>query len=58
MKTNYKKIAADGKLQAYKHSGFWRPMDTMRDKTELNQYWESGNAPWKVWDNQNTFAGE
>lgn len=52
------KIAADGKLQAYKHSGFWRPMDTMRDKTELNQYWESGNAPWKVWDNQNTFAGE
>ena len=51
------KIAADGKLQAYKHSGFWRPMDTMRDKTELNQYWESGNAPWKVWDNQNTFAG-
>jgi glucose-1-phosphate cytidylyltransferase len=42
-------LARDGQLQSYKHKGFWKPMDTLRDKTELQQLWETGNAPWKVW---------
>jgi glucose-1-phosphate cytidylyltransferase len=42
-------IAQQGQLQAYKHIGFWKPMDTLRDKQELEQAWESGNAPWKIW---------
>ena len=44
-----KNLATDSQLNAYKHNGFWRPMDTMRDKEELNKYWESGNAPWALW---------
>lgn len=43
------KLAAANKLGAYKHEGFWRPMDTMRDKIEINQMWQSGNAPWARW---------
>ncbi len=43
------KLADSGELTAYKHSGFWKPMDTLRDKIELNTMWESGNAPWKLW---------
>ncbi len=42
------RIANDGKLFAYKHSGFWQPMDTLRDKNELEKLWQSGNAPWKA----------
>jgi glucose-1-phosphate cytidylyltransferase len=42
-------LAELGQLQAYMHSGFWQPMDTLRDKTHLEQLWESGNAPWKSW---------
>jgi glucose-1-phosphate cytidylyltransferase len=49
-------IAQDGNLNAYKHDGFWRPMDTLRDKIELNNLWEEGSAPWKVWDKQNNFV--
>lgn len=49
-------LAADRELAAYKHSGFWRPMDTLRDKIELDNMWVSGNAPWKVWDNRNAFV--
>lgn len=45
-----KNLAADGQLQAYEHTGFWQPMDTLRDKVLLEGLWESGNAPWKVWD--------
>ncbi len=37
-------------LSAFRHSGFWQPMDTLRDKNFLNELWNSGNAPWKVWD--------
>lgn len=48
-------IALDGQLNAYKHTGFWRPMDTLRDKNELNEYWDNGNAPWKIWDKQNNY---
>jgi glucose-1-phosphate cytidylyltransferase len=43
------RIAAEGQLQAFKHVGFWKPMDTLRDKQELEQAWESGIAPWKTW---------
>lgn len=43
-------IAKDGQINAYKHSGFWKPMDTMRDKIELTNLWMTGKAPWKVWD--------
>jgi len=44
------KLASDGQLLAYQHRGFWKAMDTLRDKTELEKYWSSGNAPWKLWD--------
>lgn len=43
------RLAADGQLMAYKHSGFWQPMDTLRDKIHLEQLWQSGAAPWKCW---------
>jgi glucose-1-phosphate cytidylyltransferase len=43
-------LARAGELQAYRHQGFWQPMDTMRDKTLLESLWVSGKAPWKVWD--------
>ncbi|MCL4416105.1 MAG: glucose-1-phosphate cytidylyltransferase [Actinobacteria bacterium] len=43
-------LASDGQLSAYKHKGFWKPMDTLRDKTELENLWNSGKAPWKIWD--------
>lgn len=42
-------LARDGQMVAYKHSGFWKPMDTLRDKQELEKFWDSGNAPWKKW---------
>jgi glucose-1-phosphate cytidylyltransferase len=42
-------LARDGKLAAYKHAGFWQPMDTLRDKNHLEELWASGKAPWKVW---------
>lgn len=42
------KLAKDGQLNAYKHTGFWKCMDTLRDKIELDQLWSTGNAPWKL----------
>ena len=42
-------LAARGELMAYRHSGFWQPMDTLRDKNTLESHWDSGRAPWKVW---------
>ncbi|KQQ31086.1 glucose-1-phosphate cytidylyltransferase [Duganella sp. Leaf126] len=42
-------LATSGQLAAYQHEGFWQPMDTLRDKTLLEQLWQSGQAPWKVW---------
>lgn len=42
-------LAKNRDLAAFKHIGFWHPMDTLRDKVKLNQLWESGDAPWKVW---------
>lgn len=43
-------IAKDGELVAFKHTGFWKSMDTLRDKIELNNLWHKGQAPWKVWE--------
>ena len=43
-------LAGDGQLVAYKHKGFWQPMDTLRDKNMLEELWQSRNSPWKVWD--------
>jgi len=43
------KLAQDGMLSAYRHYGFWHPMDTLRDKRVLEELWQSGEAPWKVW---------
>jgi glucose-1-phosphate cytidylyltransferase len=43
-------LAEDGELMAYKHEGFWLPMDTLRDKQKLQELWESGDAPWKNWE--------
>ena len=42
-------LAMQGELEAFKHEGFWQPMDTLRDKNHLNQLWNSGSAPWKTW---------
>jgi glucose-1-phosphate cytidylyltransferase len=42
-------IAFDNQLSAYKHFGFWKPMDTLRDKQELEKEWLNGTAPWKLW---------
>lgn len=42
-------LAADGQLAAFRHTGFWQPMDTMRDRTRLEELWSSGRAPWKLW---------
>ena len=42
-------LAKDGELMAFRHNGFWQPMDTLRDKTSLEAMWQTGKAPWKVW---------
>jgi glucose-1-phosphate cytidylyltransferase len=44
------RLAEDGQLMAYRHDGFWHPMDTLRDVRTLEELWSSGSAPWKVWD--------
>lgn len=43
-------LAKEGKMKAFRHNGFWHAMDTLRDKNKLNSMWESGNAPWKTWN--------
>ncbi len=42
-------LAARGEMMAFEHQGFWQPMDTMRDKNLLEELWDSGQAPWKIW---------
>jgi glucose-1-phosphate cytidylyltransferase len=42
-------LALDGQLFAYKHEGFWQPMDTLRERNELQQLWNADSAPWKIW---------
>lgn len=45
----YERLVMDGEMMAFKHRGFWSPMDTARDKIILEDRWSNGNAPWKVW---------
>ena len=44
------RLAKEGDLAAYQHNGFWQPMDTLRDKMHLEELWQSGKAPWRVWN--------
>lgn len=48
-RTPLENLAADNQLNAYKHDGFWRPMDTLKDKNDLTEMWMTGKAPWVVW---------
>lgn len=45
----YVRLSQERKIAAYKHEGFWHPMDTMRDRDILEKYWQDGNAAWKIW---------
>ena len=45
----YERLANAGEMSAYKHDGFWSPMDTMRDRDYLEELWRSDNPPWKIW---------
>ena len=42
-------LAESGELYTYRHNGFWKCMDTLRDKNELQEMWEQDNPPWKIW---------
>ena len=44
------RLAEDGQLVAFRHDGFWQPMDTLRDVRLLESLWQSGDVPWKVWE--------
>jgi len=48
-KSPMERLAADGQMVAYRHEGFWKPMDTLRDKVELEESWETNTALWKTW---------
>ena len=48
-KAPLERLAREGQLAAYTHHGFWKPMDTQRDKMQLEEIWSSGKAPWKIW---------
>lgn len=48
-KTPLESIVKAGKMHAFKHKGFWKPMDMLRDNIELNEMWDKGVAPWKIW---------
>ena len=43
-------LAEEGQLASYRHNGFWQPMDTLRDRHTLEELWDTGSAPWRVWD--------
>jgi glucose-1-phosphate cytidylyltransferase len=46
------RLAREGQFAAFRHNGFWQPMDTLRDKQHLEELWRSGAAPWKIWNDQ------
>ena len=48
-RTPLENLAKDNKLNAYKHDGFWRPMDTLKDKNDLTNMWQNNQAPWAKW---------
>ena len=52
-KTSLTNIAKEGELKAYKHSGFWQCMDKLSDRALLEELWDSGKAPWKIWNDRN-----
>ena len=43
-------LAKQGQLSVFQHNGFWMPLDTLRDKRALEAHWNSGRAPWKIWE--------
>jgi glucose-1-phosphate cytidylyltransferase len=51
-KTTLVAIAKEGELKAYKHAGFWQCMDKLSDKMLLEELWDSGKAPWRLWKNK------
>jgi glucose-1-phosphate cytidylyltransferase len=51
-----RRVAADGQLNAYRHTGFWDCMDTYKDAVVLNDLWEQGEAPWALWDREQVEA--
>jgi glucose-1-phosphate cytidylyltransferase len=55
-KAPLERLAAEGHLAAYRHQGFWQPMDTLRDRNLLEDLWQSGKAEWKLWGNEATPA--
>jgi glucose-1-phosphate cytidylyltransferase len=50
-------LAQDGELSAFRHTGFWHPMDTLRDKKHLEAYWQEEHPPWRVWESKPTSNG-
>ena len=52
------RLARDGQLMAYKHEGFWQPMDSQRDVDDLSNQWAAGTAPWRVWDEPRAKFGQ
>lgn len=50
-RTSMSRLASEGHLRAYKHEGYWQPMDTLREKTLLEDLWKTGKAPWRLWRN-------
>jgi glucose-1-phosphate cytidylyltransferase len=44
-----RRLASDGELRSYRHGGFWQAMDTLRDRNHLEELWQSGHAPWRIW---------
>jgi len=53
-----RRLAAEGQLSAFRHEGFWQPVDTLRDKKVLEDLWAAGQAPWKIWANGNGSAAK
>jgi glucose-1-phosphate cytidylyltransferase len=51
-KSPMRRLASDGQLVAYRHDGFWQSMDTLHDKTLLENLWASGHAPWRIWESR------
>jgi glucose-1-phosphate cytidylyltransferase len=49
-RTPLEEISKRKQLVAFKHDGFWQPMDTLRDKNYLNDLWKTGQAPWRLWN--------
>ena len=46
----FDRLARDNQMASYRHQGFWMPMETIRDKTQLEEMWRDKSAPWKVWN--------